>query len=105
MCAGAFLQGVSLAGDPQVSRLTSSARCPMRNRPRISALVLTFVLACVLAEPARAQFDGLDEGQVLRNAQMVTKLLASRARRLGTSAGPDPDTVYVGKSHTNHTDR
>jgi hypothetical protein len=40
---------------------------------------------------------------VLRNVQFVKQLTASRAQRLGTSAGPDPDTVYVGKSYTNHT--
>src|SRR5262249_20501799 len=39
----------------------------------------------------------------LRNAQMVQKLLAARTHRRGVSAGPDPDTVYVGKSYTNHT--
>ncbi|HXJ66342.1 MAG TPA: hypothetical protein VNN79_21480, partial [Actinomycetota bacterium] len=43
------------------------------------------------------------EGPLVRNAQFVKQLTASRAQRLGTSAGPDPDTVYVGKSYTNHT--
>jgi hypothetical protein len=39
---------------------------------------------------------------VLRNARFASKLLAARAQRLGVSAGPDPDTVYVGKSYANH---
>jgi hypothetical protein len=44
----------------------------------------------------------VDEGQILRNAQIVKKELTDRAKRLGTSAGPDPDSVYVGKSASNH---
>jgi hypothetical protein len=43
------------------------------------------------------------EGIKLSNAKMARQLLTSRAARLGVSAGPDPDTVYVGKSYTNHT--
>jgi len=34
---------------------------------------------------------------------MVRELMTSRAQRLGTSAGPDPDSVYIGKSYTDHT--
>src|SRR5262245_38190131 len=79
----------------------------MRIRPRLAAAVaplsLAFALASATAPPARAQFDGAVEGEYVRNAQMARKLLASRASRLGTSAGPDPDTVYVGKSATDHT--
>ena len=53
---------------------------------------------------ARAQVDATGTpGEQLRNVQLVKQLLASRVHRLGTSAGPDPDTVYVGKSYTNHT--
>src|SRR5262245_16374715 len=60
-------------------------------------------LATLYTAPARAQDEASVEGQMLRNAQMARELLASRAARLRTSAGPDPDTVYVGKSRTNHT--
>src|SRR5215470_10801873 len=72
-----------------------------RFKTLIAASILTAVLV-VLAAPVRAQDDG-SPGEVLRNAQFVQKLLHSRAHRLGVSAGPDPDTVYVGKSYTNHT--
>jgi len=73
---------------------------------RLHQLSVASVLAAAalyLAAPAvRAQDDGTP-GEVLRNAALVKQLTASRAHRLGTSAGPDPDTVYVGKSFTNHT--
>jgi hypothetical protein len=49
----------------------------------------------------RAQSDASGE-PVLRTATQAHDLVAARAARLGTSAGPDPDTVYVGKSFTNH---
>src|SRR6185369_4546276 len=68
---------------------------------RIVGLLLSAGL-CVIARPVRAQDDGAP-GEVLRNAQIVKQLTATRAQRLGVSAGPDPDTVYVGKSYTNHT--
>src|SRR5215510_5186072 len=51
----------------------------------------------------RAQSSDSPEGEILRNAQVVKQLTGPRAQRLGVSAGPDPDTVYVGKSFTNHT--
>jgi len=57
---------------------------------------------CVIARPVRAQDDGAP-GEVLRNAQIVKQLIGSRVQRMRVSAGPDPDTVYVGKSYTNHT--
>ena len=67
-----------------------------------ATLLLTF---CVVAPVrVRAQSDdGHDGGVVLRNALQVHDLIASRAQRLNSSAGPDPDTVYVGKSYANHT--
>jgi len=67
----------------------------------IASLILSIVVAG-LPRPALAQDDG-SAGPVLRNAPFVKQLLGSRAHRLGVSAGPDPDTVYVGKSYTNHT--
>src|SRR2546423_7987130 len=77
----------------------------MRIRPHHSppaiAFVFLSVLSLTLPVAARAQSDG--DHEVLRNASLVHKLIASRARRLRTSAGPDPDTVYIGKSFTNHT--
>src|SRR5512146_1380054 len=71
----------------------------MRLPLRLAGIALLLVSA--LPVLARAQSDPERE-PVLRNAQMAGKLLVSRAERLGTSAGPDPDTVYVGKSFTNH---
>ena len=65
----------------------------MRPCPRLAAAVVSLVLTLALAAPVFAQLEGTDEGQVLRNAQMVKQLMGSRAQRLGTSAGPDPDTV------------
>src|SRR5260221_8920561 len=71
--------------------------------PSGACLVLALNLAVNLAAPCvRAQSDPGGE-PVLRNAREVLALIASRAHRLGTSAGADPDTVYVGKSFTNHT--
>jgi hypothetical protein len=70
-------------------------------RRGVSCLILLAVLAPL---PARAQSEsGSDGNPVLRNARQVLELARSRAQRLGTSAGPDPDTVYVGKSFTNYT--
>jgi hypothetical protein len=75
----------------------------MRPCPRLASAVVSLALALALAAPVFAQSEGADEGQVLRNAQMVKQLMSGRAQRLLTSAGPDPDTVCVGKSATNHT--
>src|SRR5262245_33478467 len=66
------------------------------------ALLLLLGAAAMLATSAFAQTDD-QTGLKLVNAKSAKELLSSRARRLGTSAGPDPDTVYVGKSYTNHT--
>ncbi len=72
----------------------------MRQRPRLAAALSSLLLLLPLG--VRAQTDAGGE-PVLRNAREVLALIASRAHRLGTSAGADPDTVYVGKSFTNHT--
>src|SRR5580765_4729992 len=65
---------------------------------------MALVALAVLPSSVRAQGSSdSPEGEILRNAQMVKKLIGSRVQRLRTSAGPDPDTVYVGKSHANHT--
>jgi hypothetical protein len=64
------------------------------------ALLLLMGAAAMLATSAFAQDD--PNGIKLVNAKMAKELLSSRAHRLGTSAGPDPDTVYVGKSFSNH---
>jgi hypothetical protein len=67
----------------------------------ISSLLLVAVLSPL---PARAQSEsGVDGNPVLRNARQVLELTRARAARLSTSAGPDPDTVYVGRSFTDHT--
>ena len=72
----------------------------MRIRPRLAAIVLTIVLFVPFTARAQSETGG---EPILRNARQVRELVASRVQRLGTSAGPDPDTVYVGKSFTDHT--
>src|SRR5690349_17960227 len=67
----------------------------------VASLVVVAVVG-LHPRPARAQ-DGGTPGALLRNAELLKQLVGSRAQRLGTSAGPDPDSVYVGKSYTNHT--
>src|SRR6185436_1467601 len=89
-------------GGPPGPAAGTHREVPMRNRPRLVVAALSFVLLSAPLSTALAQSD-VPEGEILRNAQIVKKLLGSRAQRLGTSAGPDPDTVYVGKSYTNHT--
>src|SRR5262245_36619454 len=78
----------------------------MRTRPRLAVGIIAFatlLMSASFASTAFAQSSDPPAGEVLRNAQIVQKLLGSRAQRIGTSAGPDPDTVFVGKSYTNHT--
>jgi hypothetical protein len=65
------------------------------------ALLLMVGAAAMVASSAFAQ--GEDLGLKLQNAKMVKALVTSRAARLSVSAGPDPDTVWVGKSNTNFT--
>ena len=63
------------------------------------------VLASAIPVNVRAQSGDGSEVRtepMLRTAREVRSLLSSRAQRLGTSGGPDPDTVYVGKSFSNH---
>src|SRR5262245_4394366 len=74
----------------------------MRLRPRLAAGFISLALFASFPAQSSAQSDH-PEGEILRNPQIVKELTASRAKRLGVSAGPDPDTVYVGKSFTNHT--
>jgi hypothetical protein len=76
----------------------------MRSRPSLVSAVVPslLLLASAVAVPAFAQGDGVVEGQYLRNSQLVKEMLRARAARLRVSAGPDPDTVFVGKSHSNH---
>ena len=64
--------------------------------------VLLALALVASARQARAQSDS-PEGEVLRTGREVRELVRSRVSRLGVSAGPDPDTVYVGKSFTDHT--
>src|SRR5260221_95403 len=76
---------------------------PLRPFGPLPVVVALALLSALLLPPAaRAQSDGADH-EILRNASSVGKGLAGRGERLRTSAGPDPDTVYVGKSSTNHT--
>src|SRR5215471_15079863 len=64
------------------------------------ALLLLVGAAAMWASSAFAQDD--PAGIKLMNSHMAKEILSSRAARLGTSAGPDPDSVYVGKSFSNH---
>ena len=72
----------------------------MRLRPRLA--IATMLLVLLGPAIARAQSEAGGE-PVLRTGAQLRELVTSRAQRLGVSAGPDPDTVYVGKSFTNHT--
>ena len=65
------------------------------------ALLCLIGAAAMVASSAFAQTEDL--GIKMVNAKMAKELLQSRAARLSVSAGPDPDTVYVGKSFSNHT--
>jgi len=69
-------------------------------KPFVAFLLMLGAVA-MLATSAFAQSD--DVGLKLVNGKMARELMQSRASRLGTSAGPDPDTVYIGKSVVNHT--
>ena len=75
----------------------------MRLRPRLAAGFVLLALSASFTATAFAQYADSPEGEIVRNAKIVKQLTATRAQRLGVSAGPDPDTVYVGKSFTNHT--
>jgi len=75
----------------------------MRLRPRLAAGFVLLALSASFTATAFAQYADSPEGEIVRNAKIVKQLTATRAKRLGVSAGPDPDTVYVGKSYTNHT--
>ncbi len=73
-------------------------------KPFLALLLLVGAAAMV----AGSAFAGVDEpsnnelGNKLVNANSVRELLNSRASKLGTSAGVDPDTVWFGHSYTNH---
>jgi hypothetical protein len=75
----------------------------MRLHPRHVMPLAVFLLSLpLLPGGARAQADDVGGEPVLKNAQLVRQFLGARASRLRASAGPDPDTVYIGKSATNH---
>ena len=58
-----------------------------------SPYVLPVALALIIAGGTAAAQSM--EGPLVRNAQFVKQLTASRVQRLGTSAGPDPDTAVT----------
>ncbi|MFN8586943.1 MAG: FlgD immunoglobulin-like domain containing protein [Candidatus Eisenbacteria bacterium] len=64
------------------------------------ALLLLVGAAAMVANMAFAQTG--EPGAKLANAKTMQDLLKSRAQRLNTSAGGDPDTVYLGHSHSDH---
>jgi hypothetical protein len=67
------------------------------------ALLLLVGAAAMVATSVFAQEAGMsDPGNKLVNAKMNRELMNSRAQRLRVSAGPDPDTVWFGYSHTDH---
>src|SRR6516225_5123112 len=93
---------VSPAGGPP-GPAADNREVPMRLRPRLAAGFAVLAMFASFTANALAQAPDSPEGEIMRNAMTVKELTASRAHRLGTSAGPDPDTVYVGKSYTDHT--
>jgi len=67
------------------------------------ALLLLVGAAAMVATSVFAQDAGVsDPGNKLVNAKMNRELMNSRAQRLRVSAGPDPDTVWFGYSHSDH---
>jgi len=74
----------------------------MRSMQPVPALLLVAASLCQPSLPARAQDEGVP-GERYRTGREVRELLAARSHVLRTSAGADPDTVYVGKSYSNHT--
>src|SRR5690242_7155483 len=86
-----------------VSHFSSARRSQMRSHPRLVAGSTVLALSVSLAAVAIAQSSDPPGGERLRTGREVRDLLASRAQHLSVSAGPDPDTVYVGKSFSNHT--
>lgn len=67
------------------------------------ALLLLVGAAAMVATSVFAQDAGVsDPGNKLVNAKMNRELMNARAQRLRVSAGPDPDTVWFGYSHTDH---
>src|SRR5689334_6313857 len=69
---------------------------------RIRLQVLVALVPLLLSFPLAARAQSDDSQPVLRNARLINELVKSRVARLGVSAGPDPDTVYVAHSVTNH---
>src|SRR5580765_4373922 len=90
-------------GGPPGPAADTYREVPMRLRPRLAAGFVLLALSASFTATAFAQYADSPEGEIVRNAKIVKQLTATRAKRLGVSAGPDPDTVYVGKSFTNHT--
>ena len=74
----------------------------MRLRPRLAAGFVSLALSASFAAAASAQGSGdSPEGEILRNAQQVKKLLGSRVERLRTSAGnPSARKRWVGAQMT-----
>ena len=68
------------------------------------ALLLLVGAAAMVAGNAFAIDENLNNelGNKLLNAKSVQERLSSRAVKLRTSAGPDPDSVWFGHSYTNH---
>ena len=68
------------------------------------ALLLLVGAAAMVAGNAFAIDENLNNelGNKMVNAKSVQERLSSRAMKLRTSAGPDPDSVWFGHSYTNH---
>ena len=65
------------------------------------AALLLFGAAAMMATGVLAQTSD-DPVAIVKNAKMVRELSNAARQGLRVSAGPDPDTVYVGYSQTDH---
>ncbi len=65
------------------------------------AALLLFGAAAMMATGVLAQTSD-DPVAIVKNGKMVRELANAAKQRLRVSAGPDPDTVYVGYSQTDH---
>jgi hypothetical protein len=71
-------------------------------KPFVALLLLVGVAAMVASTAFAQQDDPNGPGFKLFDAKMVKDMVNSRALKTAVSAGPDPDTVYLGHSYQDH---